>query len=164
MIALSPPAPPLSSTTSLEHRLSRHRSPAVRAYARPESAYAFLLISLCAFLLWVVSESLSHSNQCIILTMTFLCFLARFSPSSATVRIFLKIYGLVVVGAHTIAPTARGIGLPYFFCLLCGLVPIVVLMPKLSVAPAPRTRASAPTLCRSSGFLMLFTRVVHRSS
>ena len=92
-------------------------------------------------------------------------------------RIYLKIYGLVVVGAHTIAPTARGIGFSYFFRVLRGLVLVLVrqwqftvastvavlLMPKLSAAPAARASISAPALCLSSGFLLLFTGDVRRS-
>ena len=90
----------------------------------------------------------------------------------------LKIFGLVVVGAHTIAFIARGIGFPIFFRVLRGLGPVfvrqwqftvagtmaVLLMPKLSAAPAPRAPTSAPALCLSSGILLLFTGAVHRSS
>ena len=89
-------------------------------------------------------------------------------------RIDLKISSPVVVGAHTIAPTARGVVFPYFFCVFCGLVPALVrqrelinagtmailLMPKLLAAPAPRAPISTSALCRSSGFLLLFTRDV----
>ena len=110
--------------------------------------------------------------------MNFQCSLTRFSPSFETVRIYFRISGLVVVGAHTIAPTARGRGFLYFFRVLCGLVLVLVrqwqlavagnmavlLMPKLSAASAPRTPTSAPALCLSSGFLLIFTGEVRRSS
>ena len=93
-------------------------------------------------------------------------------------RIDLKISSLVGVGAHTIAPTARGVEFPYFSRVLCGLVPVLVrqwhftvagtmavlLMPKLSVAPAPRAPIPAPALCRSGRFLLLFAGDVRRSS
>ena len=85
-------------------------------------------------------------------------------------RIYLKISGLAVVGAHTIAPTARGIGFSYFSRVLCGLVLVLVrqwqftvagtmavlLMPELSAATAPRAPTSGPAPCRSQRLLAAF--------
>ena len=42
-----------------------------------------------------------------------------------TVRVDLKIFRVVMVGAHMIAPTARGTSFPPFSYLLCGRVPIL---------------------------------------
>ena len=118
-----------------------------------------------------------HYIYCIIFTITSQCFFTRFSQNFATVRVYLYISGIVMIGARMTAHIARGMAFLYFFTSSLVLCPSsssveihcrwyhrVVFTPNLSAAPAPRSPTSAPALSRSSSFSLFFTGNVRRSS